>query len=82
MTERTRMDVYERFDRDPAFRGLVDFLTAWIMQNPTFTPTELREAAMVAATRAELYVNGRSGQHRFMAFDGTSTIHPMDEAKP
>ena len=82
MSERTRMDVFERSDRDPAFRGLVDLLTAWIMQNPTFTTTELREAAMVAATRAELYVNGRSGQHRFMSFDGSSTIHPMDEAQP
>ena len=82
MSDRTRMDVSERFDRDPAFRSLVDFLTAWIMKNPTFTTTELREAAMVAATRAELYVNGRSGQHRFMSFDGNSIIKPMDEAQP
>ncbi len=60
----------------------MELLTSWIMQNPTFTPTELREAAMVAATRAERFINGRSGQHRFMSFDGNATIHPMDEGKP
>lgn len=49
-----RMDVRDRFENDPAFKGLVDMLTAWLLHNPNYTPTELREAAMFAATKVEM----------------------------
>ncbi len=49
----TRMDVMDRLENDPAFKGLVDMLTAWLLQHADFTPTELREAAMLAAHRVD-----------------------------
>lgn len=52
--ERNRMDVRDRFENDPQFKALVDLLTAWLMQNPNVTPTELREAAMLAAYRVDM----------------------------
>ena len=42
----------ERFQRDPTFRTLVYVLTAQIDQ-AKYTPTELREAAMLACIRYE-----------------------------
>ena len=53
MREIHRMDVRDRVDMDPVFRGLVDLLAEWLMRNPDFTPTELREAAMFAASQVE-----------------------------
>lgn len=50
---KNRMSVHERFDNDPLFHSLVDVLTAFLMEHPDYTPTELREAAMVAACRVE-----------------------------
>ena len=56
---RNRMDVWDRAERDPQFRALVGMLTAWMMQNTEVTPTELREAAMCAASNVELYTMKR-----------------------
>lgn len=56
---RNRMGVWDRFERDPQFKALVDMLTAWMMQNTEVTPTELREAAMCAASNVELYTMKR-----------------------
>jgi hypothetical protein len=39
--------IYERYERDPHFRTLVDHMTSCIEQLKT-TPTEVREAAMLA----------------------------------
>ncbi len=49
-----RMDVQDRFQHDPQFKALVDSLTHWLMSNPSCTPTELREAAMLAAHRVDM----------------------------
>jgi hypothetical protein len=49
----TRFDVQDRFQNDPQFKYLVDMLTAWLIDHPDFTPTELREAAMCAAQRCD-----------------------------
>ena len=56
---RNRMDVWDRAERDPQFKALVDMLTAWMMQNTEVTPTELREAVMCAASNVELYTMKR-----------------------
>ncbi len=40
---------FERYQNDPAFHHLVDVMRAHIMEG-MFTPTELREAAILAAT--------------------------------
>jgi hypothetical protein len=52
-----RLRPHERFDRDPVFRALVrsmeDYLDAC-----DFTPTELREAAILASTRTEMRRSG------------------------
>lgn len=42
----------ERYRRDPAFHHLVDVLFQQIMVS-NFTPTELREAVMLAAIKYE-----------------------------
>jgi len=61
------MDVIDRFEHDPAFRALVDLMTHWLLGHPDVTPTELREAAMCAASRVEamtvrkLYVFNKDG---------------------
>jgi hypothetical protein len=47
------MGVQDRFEHDPVFKSLVDMLSAFLMNHPDITPTELREAAMCAATRVE-----------------------------
>ena len=57
---RNRMDVQDRFERDPQFKALVDMMTAWLMSHPEFTPTELREAVMCAATNVELFTLRRT----------------------
>ena len=44
--------VAERYDRDPMFRVLVDTLYLQIQQ-ARYTPTEIREAAMLAQIRFE-----------------------------
>lgn len=44
----------ERYQHDPVFRGLVDMLRAWLYDNPDVTPTELREATMLAASLHEM----------------------------
>jgi hypothetical protein len=47
------MDIHDRFHNDPAFKGLVDMLTSFLLDQPHLTPTELREAAMYAAQRVD-----------------------------
>lgn len=41
------MSIWERYQSDPAFRGLVDQMQVAI-ERAEFTPTEIREAAMLA----------------------------------
>lgn len=45
----------ERYTRDPVFRNLVDMLEVMLEQDGsrTWTPTELREAVILAACRYE-----------------------------
>jgi hypothetical protein len=50
---RTRQTVEERYQNDPAFRALVEVLYNQIA-NAQFTPSELREAVILAATRYEM----------------------------
>ena len=42
-----RSDVHKRYQTDPAFRNLVDLFHNYIRE-ANFTPTEIREAAMLA----------------------------------
>ena len=72
----TRMHVLDRFDHDPAFRALVDMLTAWLMQHQDYTPTEMREAAMCAAQRVEMMTI-----RRVYTFDKDGTLLPAREAR-
>jgi hypothetical protein len=46
--------VAERYERDPAFRTLVDHMEV-LLSNAQFTGTEIREAAMLATIRHESY---------------------------
>ena len=57
---RNRMDVMDRVEHDPQFKALVEMMTAWLMSHPEFTPTELREAVMCAATNVELFTLRRT----------------------
>jgi hypothetical protein len=41
-----------RYQRDPKFHALVDAIAQWIIA-AEFTPTEVREAAMLAAIKVE-----------------------------
>lgn len=43
-----------RYQHDPAFKGLVDVLQHFI-QRAQFTPTEVREAALLACIHYESY---------------------------
>lgn len=52
-----------RYERDPAFRNLVSMLEA-TLHALHYTPSELREAVMYAATRFEM-LNPRSVTIRF-----------------
>lgn len=67
---RNRMDVVDRADRDPAFKALVQLLTAWLIDHPDYMPTELREAAMMVASDVEWMVNRQRRQYVFTP-DGT-----------
>ena len=62
---RNRMDVVDRAERDPAFKALVQMLTAWLIDHSDYTPTELREAAMMAASDVEWIVNRQRRQYAF-----------------
>lgn len=44
----------ERYERDPVFRSLVDTMTHFIL-TAQYTPTELREAALLASIRLDSY---------------------------
>lgn len=46
------LKIYERYQQDPLFRAIVDQLTATLMDGK-FTPTEMREAAMLAQIKYE-----------------------------
>jgi hypothetical protein len=48
-----RTSPQERYEYDAQFRQLVDTLTSFIV-NCQFSPSELREAAMLAAIRYEM----------------------------
>ena len=52
--ERVLMSPEERYQCDPWFHRLVDMLTHFIIE-AKFTPSELREAAILAAIRYELF---------------------------
>lgn len=52
------MTPQERYERDPQFRTLVDTLHAAI-QRCQYTPTEIREAAMLAAIHYDSYTTRR-----------------------
>lgn len=67
---RNRMDVVYRAEQDPAFRALVSMLTAWLIAHPDYTPTELREAAMMAASDVEWMINRQRRKFTFTP-DGT-----------
>jgi len=51
--ERVLMSPEQRYQMDPWFHKLVDMLAHFIIE-AKFTPSELREAAILAATRYEL----------------------------
>lgn len=53
------LKVYERYTHDPVFRALVDQLTCALL-NGNFTPTEVREAAMLAQLKFEEMVPRRT----------------------
>ena len=44
----------EKYENDPSYRQVVDMLTALIHQ-AEFTPSEIREACMLACIRLERY---------------------------
>lgn len=46
------MKMRDRYEQDPAFHALVDMMYAAIVQGQ-FTPTEIREAAMLAQIKYE-----------------------------
>lgn len=46
------MRVIERYNQDPAFHGLVDMITSVLLEGK-YTPTEVREAAMLAQLKYE-----------------------------
>ena len=50
----------EKYENDHTYRQLVDMLTALIHQ-AEFTPSEMREACMLACIRHELYRRTRLG---------------------
>jgi hypothetical protein len=54
-TDKYRLPAEERYERDPVFRALVDMIGSMLEQDQsrTFTPTEVREAAMLACIRYE-----------------------------
>lgn len=45
-------NVFDRYQQDPAFKNLVDMMTAVIMQGG-YTPSEVRLAAVHACVRVE-----------------------------
>lgn len=65
------MTAEERYARDAEFHALVDILRSFIAQG-RYTPTELREALVLAATHYEMY-NPRPlfvwGPHGLVPFD-------------
>lgn len=46
------MNIQERYDSDPVFRSLVNAMQYYI-EKAALTPTEIREAAMLAQIRYE-----------------------------
>ena len=70
---RHRMSTIDRCQQDPMFKALVDMLTAWLMEHPDYTPTELREAAMCAAETVE-YLTVRRMTKIVFRPDGTLDI--------
>ncbi len=49
-----RMEAVERYQRDPVFHQMVDMMRAMLENSPEITPTELREAVMMAASTHEM----------------------------
>ena len=43
-----------RYENDPAFHTLVDIIYKWVVENQ-YTPSEVRDAAMLAALHYEMY---------------------------
>jgi hypothetical protein len=71
----------DRFYRDPQFNGLVKMLESFI-QTHRYSPSELREAVMLAATRYELrnyrsqFVLSRDAGERFLERTEPERVKP------
>jgi hypothetical protein len=52
--EGEKMTARDRYENDPQFRMLVDLIHSWIRECK-YTPTEVREAAMLAAIQYDSY---------------------------
>ena len=63
----TRMSAEERYLHDPVFHKIVDMCESFLAERPDITPTELREAVMLAAVRTEM----RTCRHLGIAFIGS-----------
>lgn len=49
----TTRTIEDRYRTDAEFKTLVDLLRTWLFHHPIYTPTELREAALLAAMMHE-----------------------------
>jgi len=68
-----RLPVEERYHRDATFRQLVDWMMYHI-RTADYTPTELREAAILAATMHERYTIRASRFFHSSEFPGGGSI--------
>ena len=50
----TRLQVHDRYMNDPVFRSLVDMMEVFLTEHSEVTPSELREAVILAATNIEM----------------------------
>jgi hypothetical protein len=85
MPENNRLLPEERYHRDAQFKALVDLMQAMIGA-AQYTPTEIREAALLAAVRhAELSVRPmyiERGTNRPLWRDDDGRFHYADESAP
>jgi hypothetical protein len=72
----------ERYGRDPKFHLLVDLLTQQIIECE-YTPTELREAAILAAIRYETFHARPKYQmdHPFGSMHRVDSYHGREEPR-
>lgn len=82
MSDTNRLRPDERYQRDDHFHALVDMLESCI-HAARYTPTELREAAMLAAIRYEMHRGIPEWRVEFKPIDPTTErvdLLPMSEA--